>query len=200
MRAIVGDRPSVGPRASAVHLPRTEAVAPRPGTASANAGGLAGHHAADDDVEVLDRLQCQPQRGPHPVWRGVRLPCPGARRRPVPLGLSTLAGRARAARLRVSRQNVFLPNSAFEASSWPLLSMPSGSSSARPDPAPAGSRWAGPSRRARAIAAALAIVFAALTVAVVSLLWKRPRPPPPTSVEVKLIPASPAQPSGPRRQ
>jgi hypothetical protein len=55
--------------------------------------------------------------------------------------------------------------------------------------------WAGPGRRARVLAAALAIVFAAITFAVVSLVWRRAAPPPrpmPTSVEVKLVPASPA--------
>jgi hypothetical protein len=76
--------------------------------------------------------------------------------------------------------------------------MSSGSSPAAADPA--GGHWAGPSRRARAIAAALAIVFAALTVVVVSLLWKRvpPAATAPTAakahapVEVQLISPRPA--------
>ena len=71
------------------------------------------------------------------------------------------------------------------------------SSPAGLDRADAGGHWAGPSRRARIVAAALAIVFAALTVVVVSLLWKRapaPARPPPTSVEVKLVPSPPLPP------
>jgi hypothetical protein len=45
------------------------------------------------------------------------------------------------------------------------------------------------------LAAALAIAFAAITFAIVGLLWHRAAPPPPptpTSVEVKLVPATPA--------
>ena len=72
------------------------------------------------------------------------------------------------------------------------------SGSSRPKPELAGGPWAGPSRRARLAAAALAVVFAALTVGVVSLLWKHRPSPAPTSVEVKLVPSSPAAPSASR--
>jgi hypothetical protein len=73
--------------------------------------------------------------------------------------------------------------------------MASGSSASRPEPPPAVSRWAGPSRRARAIAVALAIACAALTFVVVNRVWRRAAPPPPvapTSVEVRLVPLAPA--------
>jgi hypothetical protein len=71
--------------------------------------------------------------------------------------------------------------------------MSSESSSAKPD----GVQWAGPSRRARAIAVALAIALAVLTFIVVNGAWRRAAPPPaarPTSVEVKLVPAPLAAP------
>jgi hypothetical protein len=75
------------------------------------------------------------------------------------------------------------------------------SGSSRDAPEPAGGHWAGPSRGARAIAAAIAIVFAALTVLVVSLLWKRAPTPATTPlaakvsapVEVQLISPRPAR-------
>ena len=54
-----------------------------------------------------------------------------------------------------------------------------------------GVEWAGPTRKARAIAVLIAIAFAAITFAVVSRVWRQaaPAPPPrPTSVEVRLIP------------
>jgi hypothetical protein len=57
--------------------------------------------------------------------------------------------------------------------------------------------WPRPSRRARVLAAALAIAIAAITLAVVSLVWRRAAPPPrpmPTSVEVKLVVPSPVKP------
>jgi hypothetical protein len=76
--------------------------------------------------------------------------------------------------------------------------MPSGSSSAKPDSA----HWAGPSRRARAIAVALAVALAVLTFIVVNGAWRRVAPPPParpTSVEVKLVPSPlPAPPAASR--
>ena len=57
---------------------------------------------------------------------------------------------------------------------------------------PAGDvEWAGPTRKARAIAVLIAIAFAAITFAVVSRVWRQaaPAPPPrPTSVEVRLVP------------
>jgi hypothetical protein len=59
----------------------------------------------------------------------------------------------------------------------------------------AGRHWAGPGRRARVLAAVLAIAFAVITFAVVGFAWRRAAPPPrpiSTSVEVKLVPASPA--------
>jgi hypothetical protein len=73
--------------------------------------------------------------------------------------------------------------------------MSSESSPAASDRARDGGRWAGPSRRARAIAVALAVAFAALTFVVVNGVWRRAvpaRPAPPTSVEVKLVPSPPA--------
>lgn len=53
-----------------------------------------------------------------------------------------------------------------------------------------GVEWAGPTRKARAIAVLIAIAFAAITFAVVSRVWRQAAPPPPrpTSVEVRLIP------------
>jgi hypothetical protein len=59
----------------------------------------------------------------------------------------------------------------------------------------AGVEWPRPTRRARMLAAALAMAFAAITFAIVALLWHRAAPPPratPTSVEVKLVPTTPA--------
>jgi hypothetical protein len=64
--------------------------------------------------------------------------------------------------------------------------------------ASAGAEWAGPSRRARAIAVVAAIAFAAITFAVVSRVWRHAAPPPssrPTSVEVKLIATPSAAPT-----
>jgi hypothetical protein len=57
-----------------------------------------------------------------------------------------------------------------------------------------GVEWAGPSRRARAIAVLIAIAIAALIFAVVSRVWRQAAPPPrPLVVEVKLVPTpSPA--------
>lgn len=57
-----------------------------------------------------------------------------------------------------------------------------------------GIEWAGPSRRARAVAVLIAIALAALIFAVVSRVWRQAAPPPrPLVVEVKLVPTpSPA--------
>ena len=55
-----------------------------------------------------------------------------------------------------------------------------------------GVEWAGPTRKARAVAVLIAVAFAAITFAVVSRVWRQAAPPPPpprpTSVEVRLIP------------
>ena len=77
--------------------------------------------------------------------------------------------------------------------------MAAGSSPADAAASPSIDDWAGPSRRARAIAAMVAVVIAVLVFLVVNRVWHgaapTPRPAKPSPVEVQLVRPSPPAPA-----